>query len=432
MIPLCRLLCGYFVGYYRKGVIVMPVIKLTKEEMATIVKPVKGQVDYYDADLTGFGCRATRDKLTFFVYRRVKGEANKTFIKIGAYGTFTPKQARDTAKGYIREMEDGRNPDPALREKKVTITVDDLFRQYMDNRKTLAVATRYQYESWFKNCLADWQDRDITQITGGMVVDKLNDLAVKSGKVQAQNAVKLLRTCYRFGLAIHPQIMKHNPVDAVKVLDLWEKPSRRKTRVNDVDLPAWYQAVTGYSNPAGRDYLLFLIFTGLRRTEAATMQWSDIDLKAATFSFVPEKKHQGKGADKVTMPMSTQLCRILKLRRAMFYEGDFVFPGRGGKPYISNPRHWQIAVTAETGIKFCFHDLRRTFITIAESLDIPHYALKALLNHAMGNDVTGGYVVMSVDRLRDPAQKVADRIMELATMKPEVEGEGGTVDAIAA
>ena len=39
---------------------------------------------------------------------------------------------------------------------------------------------------------------------------------------------------------------------------------------------------------------------------------------------------------------------------------------------------------------------------------------------------------MSVDRLRDPAQKVADRIMELATMKPEVEGEGGTVDAIAA
>ena len=59
-----------------------------------------------------------------------------------------------------------------------------------------------------------------------------------------------------------------------------------------------------------------------------------------------------------------------------------------------------------TGIKFRCHDLRRTFITIAESLDIPHYALKALLNHSMGNDVTGGYVVMSVDRLREPMQRV--------------------------
>jgi len=42
-----------------------------------------------------------------------------------------------------------------------------------------------------------------------------------------------------------------------------------------------------------------------------------------------------------------------------------------------------------TGIKFCCHDLRRTFITITENLDIPHYTLKALLNHSKGNDVTG-------------------------------------------
>ena len=29
------------------------------------------------------------------------------------------------------------------------------------------------------------------------------------------------------------------------------------------------------------DYLLFLLFTGLRRQEAATLKWSDIDLLAA-------------------------------------------------------------------------------------------------------------------------------------------------------
>ena len=184
----------------------MPKLKRTKENMVTIVKPDRRQVDYFDADLDGFGCRATRDRLTFFIHRRIKGEPQKTFIKIGAFGTFTPEQARAVAKGYIREMEDGHNPDPAHRIKQVTITVEGLFRQYMDNRKTLAPTTMYQYEAWFRNYLAGWNRKDVTQITRGMVVDKLNDLAKTVGKNQAQNAVKLLRTCYRYGLAVHSQI----------------------------------------------------------------------------------------------------------------------------------------------------------------------------------------------------------------------------------
>jgi hypothetical protein len=40
-------------------------------------------------------------------------------------------------------------------------------------------------------------------------------------------------------------------------------------------------------------------------------------------------------------------------------------------------------------------------------------ALKVLVNHAIGGDVTARYVVMSLDRLREPAQRVADRLKEL-------------------
>jgi len=38
-------------------------------------------------------------------------------------------------------------------------------------------------------------------------------------------------------------------------------------------------------------------------------------------------------------------------------------------------------VIAASDISFTIHDLRYTFITIAESLDIPAYALKRLLDH---------------------------------------------------
>jgi hypothetical protein len=36
-----------------------------------------------------------------------------------------------------------------------------------------------------------------------------------------------------------------------------------------------------------------------------------------------------------------------------------------------------------------------------------------LVNHAIGGDVTAHYVLMSLERLREPAQRVADRLKEL-------------------
>ena len=63
-------------------------------------------------------------------------------------------------------------------------------------------------------------------------------------------------------------------------------------------------------------------------------------------------------------------------------------------------------------VSFSTHDLRRTFITIAESLDISVYSLKRLLNHKMTNDVTAGYIITDVERLRAPMQRITDYILK--------------------
>ena len=44
-------------------------------------------------------------------------------------------------------------------------------------------------------------------------------------------------------------------------------------------------------------------------------------------------------------------------------------------------------------------------------MDISVYALKRLLNHKMTNDVTAGYIITDVDRLRVPMQKITDYIL---------------------
>jgi hypothetical protein len=53
-------------------------------------------------------------------------------------------------------------------------------------------------------------------------------------------------------------------------------------------------------------------------------------------------------------------------------------------------------------------------ITVAESLDIPDYALKRLLNHKMRNDVTAGYIIAAVERLRRPMENVTAAMLRMA------------------
>lgn len=401
----------------------MPKLKITKKNMSEIVHPVSGQVDYFDTDITGFGVRVTKDTKTFMVYHRIRGQKNKTYIIIGKYGLFTTEQARITAKDYLRRMSQGENPHPKYNQGGEKITIADLYRQYISAKKSpLAGSTQYAYNSWMNNHFSDWLQRSADSITGSDVLDRLTRIEKENGPVQAANSIKLLKGLYRMGMALHRGVITFNPVDAVRAVRgrAWTPYKRRTRYIKIEDMPRWFKAVSEYHLPKGRDFMLFLLYTGLRRNEAARLKWSDINFKGKSFSFIPEKKRGEKPEDdRVTMPLSIQAYKLMFKRRAVGIENEYVFPGKHPSPYISNPDNWKRDIIKASGVTFCFHDLRRTFITVAEGLDIGHYSLKALLNHSMGNDVTGGYIQLSTERLRESVQRISDRITEMATAKIE-------------
>lgn len=106
-----------------------------------------------------------------------------------------------------------------------------------------------------------------------------------------------------------------------------------------------------------------------------------------------------------------------------------MFPGTGEKyRYIRDVRHHMDLVTESSGVQFMLHDLRRTFLTIADAQDLSAYAIKRLANHKMATDVTAGYIVSDVERLRDPMNrihqfiedKVGPDVLELRSKKPRV------------
>ena len=94
------------------------------------------------------------------------------------------------------------------------------------------------------------------------------------------------------------------------------------------------------------------------------------------------------------------------------YKSEYVFSGDGKAGYLIEPRRQVQRVIQMSSVSFTLHDLRRTFITIAESIDISAYALKRLVNHKMTNDVTAGYIVSDVERLRKPMEQISRWLLQ--------------------
>ncbi len=150
--------------------------------------------------------------------------------------------------------------------------------------------------------------------------------------------------------------------------------------------------------------------------EAASLRWNDVDFKAKTFTVQDTKNREIH-----TLPMSDFLYELF-WRRRQFKVSEFVFPAPSQTGHIIEPRKAMLKVAELSGVPFTVHDLRRTFATTAESLDLPAYALKRLLNHKMTNDVTAGYIMRDVERLRKPMQRITDFLIKKMAASIEIIG----------
>ena len=159
------------------------------------------------------------------------------------------------------------------------------------------------------------------------------------------------------------------------------------------------------TNEVNRSYLQFLLFTGLRRSEAAMLKWSDIDLVDKTINI-----NQTKNNLPHCLPLSSFLDVLLQSAKETQLN-EYVFPADTQVGYLTEPRYAMAQVIKESGINFQLHDLRRTFVTVAESLDIPAYALKQLINHKDPNDVTRRYIVSDVNRIREPMERISEYLL---------------------
>jgi integrase len=400
-------------------------MRLTKIFVDKLMIPISSgkstaQKRYYDDTLKGFGVRVTSGGTkAFFVEKNISHKLRR--ITIGRYPDLTVEQARKEANKLLGKIATGIDPVAEKQASKVkSIQLNQAFEDYLKVRKTLKPKTLYDYKRIMTIAFKDWQNKPLLSITKDNISKRHEVLAEKHGKAYANLAMRMLRAVFNFASSQYEDaqgrsLISENPIKRLSQTRAWYRIERRQTFIKAHELPHWYKAVTELSNETLSDYLLLILFTGLRRQEAAKLKWENIDLESKTLTISDTKNHETH-----TLPLSSYLYALLKQRKFKS-KSEHVFFGTGAGGYIIEPRKQMAKIIERTGISFTVHDLRRTFITIAESLDISVYAVKRLVNHKMNNDVTAGYIVTDVERLRKPMQQITDYI--LSYIHPHIKGK---------
>ncbi len=412
-------------------------LNFTKRKIEALPYPESGRVEYRD-----FGGPQSEKSLYLRVgsstktYYIVKHGAGKTVrSRIGDATLIPVHEARKRAKSGSTEIVAGIDPNAELKElRQRGLTLDQIFEQYIEAaqsrakkplRRTTAANYRRMKEVHFSAGKHQkrkggrdydkpgkgWLSKPAKDITNEMAVrwyEKASRYSVSS----ANAAVRAAKAAYSHQIVVSEKqgnaLFTNNPFSNISLIA--EKPA--KDYIEPQELPAWFAAVDTLANPVTRDYLKLVLLTGLRRREAASLTWDQIDLqRKRTLTLSAE---QSKNGEMLVLPLSDYLLELLAERRART-DSIYVFPGKNG--HLQEPKKSIQSVNSRAKTYSTIHGLRRTYSNICLwHVGIPEYARKQLLNHSIGKDITQKHYTIDapLDQLRMYQQRITEKILEMA------------------
>ena len=405
----------------------MPKLLLTKRNIDSKkhIPPVeKGQIDYFDEELKGLLLRVGKSSKVFYVQVDVRDAVTGKFKtvkeKIGAYGEYTPEQARALAPDIIRRIREGR---PA---NETPPTLQMMYDRYLTDKK-LTAGTLLVYKGYIPRLFESWLSLPLNLLEKALapeiVIDKYQIIHGNNGPSAANNSFKCLQAIINYAEILYPQFIMKNPIRVLSRAEMWAKIEPREECLEPNQFKIFYDALLSCT-PAHRDCYTFALFHGIRPKEAYSLRWENVDFERERITLMHETQTSKRT---YTVPMSRQSKAILNRRKEAAYDDQkYVFPKQG-------PRntHDHLILRADdlkrrTGLDITVHALRSSFITTAERLRLRRQDIDLLTGHA-DQTVTGRhYVRLTPDDLKPVLQAIANEIERLM-----IDGVGGKVIQLA-
>lgn len=401
----------------------MPTLLLTKRNIDSKkhIPPVEsGQVDYFDEDLKGLMLRVGKLSKVFYVQVNVKDPVTGKFKtvkeKIGAYGEYTPEQARAKAPDIIKRVREGKPVSEA------PPTLEMMFDRYLIDQR-LSAGTETQYKGYIPRFFESWLDLPLNLLEKALspevVIDKFHQIRVNNGPSAANNSFKCLQAIIHYAEILYPHFVGRNPVRVLSNAKMWVRLEERDDCLDPKQFKIFADALLT-STAAHRDCYTFTLLHGIRPAEAYSLKWDEVDFEkdVVTFRHVTERSKRT-----YTAPLSRQSKAILKRRQEAASEGDvYVFPKQNSRNKHDHLMLRSDDLKSRTGLDLTVHGLRRTFIKTGERLRMRREDINNLTGHA-DQSVTGKhYAKSNPDDLRPVLQAIANEIERLL-----VDGVGGKV-----
>lgn len=341
----------------------MPKVSLSDRTVKALKPPETGQKTYWDETLGNFGLRVSQGGSKSFV---VVYGPNRTRKTLGRYPTISLKQARDKAKELLAEFTLGIDKQRSITWKQARERfLQDCERK---NKPNTVAYYRKRLDTHFR-----FGARNLSDISKQDVLQKIR--RISTSQSEQHHAFVAARTLFNW--AMREDYLSANPLSGVRGF----KPAAARERVlNEQELKSLLLAADATPYPFGR-IVEVLVLTGLRRNEAAHLEWDFVDEVNGTITL---PAHLTKNGRSHSFPVGERLAAVLdhtpRLNRYLFpssKDTGTVFNGWGKAKERFDASFEDVA-------PYTLHDLRRTFATTHAQIGTPIHVTEKLLNHVTG------------------------------------------------
>ena len=370
---------------------------------AIVAKSLPRQKEYFvrDTELRGFVLRVRPSGVkSYGVLSRLGRKGNKIERIIGDAAVYSPKKARDVAKEWLVQFDQGVDPKAT---DKGAITPAQLLEQYITS-KSLKPRTVRDYRYNFQHYLKPLNSRKIQNLTTDDIVRWYASGTAHATGTERTFVVLKAVLDYAFALGY----ISENPARKAALLVKRKVNPSKQQHLSEIydDLSKFMNAfLTAPVSNVMRDWMVFCLTTGLRKQESMSVKWEQVDLVQKRVTLPTNKSDRF-----LIVPMVGLTYDMFQSRfNAEDKDDVYVFTS---KPAIAikDARKALTKVCKSAGIAtYSHHDFRRLFASVCHELEISETEIGKLLNHAP-KTVTPIYINQSLEKARKKYQQVVDAL----------------------